>query len=129
MNVTYQCISSLIFLQLALALNVSRLRGQTNTLVGASTDPGDPLHKARIAHSNACEFIPALCVLMLCLERVGVGPSMGWLFRAVVVARFSHAFGIVLPARMDRPNLLRLIGATGSLLLGLIMAGYLFCHS
>ena len=128
MHLTLQCISTLIILQLLLALNVSRLRGQTKVLSGSSDDPGDPLYKARIAHSNACEFIPAFCILMLCLQWVGAANCLGWAFRGVVLARFCHAASMLQPGRIDKPSPLRLIGAAGSVFLGLIMAGYLYCH-
>jgi uncharacterized membrane protein YecN with MAPEG domain len=125
-DITFPTIAALIALQIALAANVSRIRGQTNTLIGSGTDPADPLYKARVAHSNASEFIPAMAILILGLHLQGA--SMAWQIAGACtfLARVIHAAGILVPERLDKPNPFRVAGAAGSYGLGLALAGRLF---
>ena len=124
-NVVFPTVGGLILLQLMLALNVSRLRLKTRTSIGGSSDPGDPLHKARVAHSNAAEFIPALCVVMLALQMSGGVKGLEWACVGTLVARVLHALGMLVPEKMNKPNPFRKLGAGGSYVLGSILAGAL----
>jgi uncharacterized membrane protein YecN with MAPEG domain len=122
MHTAFQCVSSLILLQLLLSANVTRLRLSTQSLVGAKEDPADPLYKARIAHSNASENIPALCLLILCAAAAGLEPQLAWAFWGSVVARVLHAVGILTASTLSKPHPLRGLGGIGTLVLGFAMA-------
>ena len=61
------CTGVLVILYFALALNVSRMRGQTKTGIGTGDDPSGPLNKAVRAHGNAAEYIPIFVALFLYL--------------------------------------------------------------
>lgn len=128
-NVIFPTIAGLLLLQFGLAANVSRLRRKTRVSIGGDTDPGDPLYKARVAHSNASEFIPGLCLVMVCLQLTGGVAGVEWACTGTLVARILHALGMIVPARMNKPNPMRVLGAGGSYLLGGILATRLLWHT
>ena len=117
------CSGALVILYFALALNVSRLRGQTKTGIGAGDDPSGPLNKAVRAHGNAAEFVPIFVALFLYFALSPAGAWVGWIVVIVTAARVLHALGMLMTTTFNAPpHPLRAIGAlltyVGGLALG-----------
>lgn len=96
----------LALLFVALAANVSRLRGNNRVSLG---DGGNmALTRAVRAHANLAEFAPIFLLLLLGLELGGAGGwLLGLLVAGFVFGRFAHALGMLNEAFM----LARRIGA------------------
>lgn len=127
MKIAVICVASLALLQLLLAINCSMNRRRGRVCHGAPDDPEDPLYRAVVAHRNGSEYAPLLCILML-LPPMYPGGTPGWVFYlplAVVLIRAIHALGI-LNYTLKRPNSLRLVGAAGTYVVGLLYVGVLF---
>lgn len=125
MKYTMIAIACLGLLQMLLAINVSINRIQGRVSSGTPDDVEHPLHRAIVAHRNACEFGPILCVLLLALQ---LGPSPYWsiyLGPVTVLLRTAHAIGLT-QFSLRRPNMLRRLGAGGTYVLSLVLVGTLF---
>ena len=120
MQTAYLCIALLGLLTFGLALNVSMNRRRRRIPIGLGDDDG-PLHRASVAHSNAAEFNPLLCIMMLALERWGSANWVVWLFGASVAARYLHTYGL-LSHSLHRPHWSRVGGAAGTYVCGLLMS-------
>lgn len=116
MRTVFLSIAALALLQSFLALNIAYMRMRYKVFVGAPDDPENPLYRARLAHSNAVEFGPILCVLMLCMELYGhqfaILPGV---YAAIVLCRVCAAIGL-LNFSPAKPNPLRAIGLCGTVL-------------
>ena len=122
MHTAAVCAGLLGLLVFALGLAVSLVRGQTNVVIGHTTDPTDRLYKLVRAHGNAAEFNPMLAVLILYL---GAGQPSSWLqrlFVAAAAARVLHAAGMILSPSLARPQPLRAAGAVGTYAIGIALA-------
>lgn len=113
------CIALLGLLVFGLGFAVSLVRGRSQTLIGASADPADPLHKVVRAHGNATEYAAMLAVLIWVAAIQDAGAWATGCTILATAARYVHAAGMVLPATLDKPNPLRLLGALGTYLGGL----------
>ena len=122
MDLALTCIGLLGLLVFGLALRVSMLRGSTGTGIGCSDDPTDPLFKAVRAHCNACEFAPMLAILIYALASTGSSGWGGVLFVGAVVVRYLHAAGMLLSPTLAEGHPLRLVGALGTYIIGLLLA-------
>ncbi len=122
MDVALACTALLGLLLFGLGLAVSLTRGSTRTVIGYSPDPADRLHKLVRAHGNASEYVPMLALLILVLGARQPGAWLLGTFVAATVARYLHAAGMIL-GRLDRPNPFRFLGALGTYVTGLVLAG------
>ena len=121
MKIAFISIASLALLQLGLVINILYLRARHSVYLGAPDDSEHPLFRARLAHSNAVEYAPILCILMLCLELYGHQLAfMPWVYGFTVAARYFHALGLV-NFDPNKPNAFRAIGMGGTLLVMLGM--------
>ncbi|MBN9416242.1 hypothetical protein ABS71_12415 [bacterium SCN 62-11] len=126
-SVTFISVACLAILQILLALNCSLNRIILKKSHGCEEDPGNSLYRAIVAHRNACEYGPILCVLMLVcsvISSMGAGmPTWAvWLGPALVLVRVLHAAGILF-FNLRRPNLLRRLGAIGTYFFSLFLCG------
>jgi len=116
------CIALLGALLFVLGWNVSRLRGSKKTVEQFPTAPDDPLFVAVRAHGNATEYVPTLAVLILL---VGSRDPAVWMLVVAVVAvvsRYLHAVGVLAAGDMAKENVLRLVGAVGTILSGVALS-------
>lgn len=98
-----------------LGVNVSLHRMKLAVSVGHDSDPDNPLSRARVAHSNACEYCPMFAVLMLCTAGGKIATGFAVL---AVVARYAHAFGMI-TRPLSRPNRYRYYGSLFTYVSGL----------
>ena len=125
MNTALLCIAALGLLVVGLGFWVSLGRGATQTNVGSSTDPTDPLYKRVRAHGNAAEYAPMLAVLIYVL---GANDPGVWTLSVMVLAvlsRYVHALGMLIGPTLGQPYPLRFVGALGTYLFGFILIGLL----
>lgn len=106
-------------LNLWLAVRCSQVRVQGKIDVG---DGGNPLMLARgRAHANYVEYAPFFLILLGLIEYAR-GPA-SWLWGVSVLfiaARIAHPLGM----ERKSPNKLRAVGALGTWIILLILAGY-----
>jgi len=122
MSFAIECIGLLGLLVMGLGLGVSIKRGQTNQIIGCKDDPTDPLYKWVRAHANACEFAPMLAVLIYAVASQGYGGWHGILYAGAVVVRYCHAAGMIMSPSLDKGHPLRLVGALGTYVIGIILS-------
>jgi uncharacterized protein len=119
MTTAVVCTALLALLVFGLGMNVSRIRGTTTDQF--PTDPTDGLFVAVRAHGNATEYVPTLAILILL---VGSRDPAAWMVAVFVVAtaaRYVHAVGIFTASDLARQTPLRILGAMGTYLCGLLL--------
>jgi uncharacterized membrane protein YecN with MAPEG domain len=117
------CVALLGMLLFLLGANVTRhraLRGDTGNQM--PTDPADRMFIAQRAHGNAAEYVPTLCVLLLVCGTLSDGWWVDVLAVAAVVARLSHAVGMLTSRTLATHGPLRDIGALGTYMTGVALA-------
>jgi uncharacterized membrane protein YecN with MAPEG domain len=117
------CVALLGMLLFLLGANVTRhraLRGDTGNQM--PTDPADRMFIAQRAHGNAAEYVPTLCVLLLVCGTLSDGWWVDVLAVAAVVARLSHAVGMLTSRTLATHGPLRDIGALGTYVTGVALA-------
>ena len=117
------CVAMLGVLLFVLGANVTRhraLRGNTGNPM--PTDPADRMFIAIRAHGNAAEYVPTLCVLLLICGTLSDGWWVDVLALAAVVARYSHAVGMLTSKTMASHGPLRDIGAFSTYFTGIALA-------
>ena len=122
MKTALTCIGLLALLIFGLGITISATRNKTKKSVGYPDDPTAPLHKLCRAHANAAEYIPILCILMFLIA--APGEPARWVLGTMIVAtvsRYLHAAGMIVPATLGRPNLLRVLGAGGTYVTGIVL--------
>ena len=124
-TVAVVCTGVLAAMIFVLGFNVSRMRGVTAKTGGSQmpTDPTSPLLIAQRAHGNAIEYVPTLIALFLL---VGAMADAWWaitLIVAATVARLFHAVGMLTAKTLAAESHVRLAGAMGTYLFGLLLAG------
>ena len=122
MKTALTCIGLLALLIFGLGMAISATRNKTKTSVGYPDDPTATLHKLCRAHANATEYVPMLCILMF-LIAAPCEPAP-WVLAVMVIAtvsRYLHAVGMVAPATLKRPNVIRVIGAGGTYVAGIAL--------
>jgi uncharacterized protein len=122
MDLAMSCIGLMALLVVVLGLRISLMRGSTNTIIGSSTDPCDPLFKWVRAHGNACEYVPILAIMIFALASRGSSWWHSWLFIGAVAFRYSHAVGMITCDTLDKPHPLRFAGALGTYVVGILLA-------
>jgi uncharacterized membrane protein YecN with MAPEG domain len=117
------CVALLGALLFLLGANVTRhraIRGATGNQL--PNDPADRMFIAIRAHGNAAEYVPTLCVLLLICGTLSDGWWVDVLAVAAVVARYTHAAGMLTSRTLASHGPLRDIGALGTYLTGLALA-------
>ena len=117
------CVALLGALLFLLGANVTRhraVRGATGNQM--PTEPTDRMFIAIRAHGNATEYVPTLCVLLLICGTLSDGWWVDALAVAAVLARYTHAIGMLRSETMAAHGPLRDIGAMGTYLIGLALA-------
>ena len=122
------CSAALAILTLLLAFWTSVQRGSSNTIAyGAPLDPASAMAKAQRAHGNAAEYAGLLIALFLITGFAYSGRDLGglvaWTVIAVTVSRFIHALGFLICSTLEKPHVLKAIGALITYLGGLLLAG------
>ena len=115
----------LVFL---LGANVSRERGSViKTQHEAEADPKSGLRKAIRAHGNCIEYAPMLALMILALGlRSPLLPTwIAALMLAAVASRYIHAVGVLTGESVYKGNPMKAIGAVGTYLTGIVLAGVL----
>ena len=109
----------ILILQMVLMINVGRLREKTGTLFG---DGNEPMQQAIRVHANLAENA-AIVVVTLALAEMAGGATwaIATLCGLFVVARLAHAVGL---SRSVGTGPLRFVGASGTLVVGLLGGGY-----
>jgi uncharacterized membrane protein YecN with MAPEG domain len=121
MTVAVFCAGLLGLLVFGLGLGVSAMRGSTRTNFAYTVDPTDRLYKMVRAHGNAAEYAPMLAVLMLYLGAHQPGRLLMWTFVLATASRYLHAMGMILAKSLDRTDPLRVVGALGTYVTGLVL--------
>ncbi len=108
----------------ALGFNVSRLRGATAKSGGSQMpdDPASPLLIAVRAHGNATEYVPTLMLLFLLVAWLVSSPWATGVIIAATVSRLVHAGSMLSSPSLAQESHLRLAGAVGTYLFGMILA-------
>ena len=124
-TVAVVCTGVLAAMVFVLGFNVSRMRGVTAKTGGSQmpTDPASPLLIAQRAHGNAIEYVPTLIALFLLL---GALADAWWVIALVVgatVARLFHAVGMLTTETLAAESHVRLAGAMGTYVFGVLLAG------
>jgi uncharacterized membrane protein YecN with MAPEG domain len=124
------CSGVLVILYFALALNVSRMRGQTQTGIGTGEDPSGPLNKAVRAHGNAAEYVPVFLALFLYFSLSAPASWIAWVVAIVTVCRVLHAAGMLMTKSFSAPpHPLRAMGAGGTYLGGFALGAALLLRA
>jgi len=122
------CCASLVILTLLLAFWTSTQRGSSKTIsYGAPLDPSSAMAKAQRAHGNSAEYAALLIGLFLITGFAYAGRDLGglvaWTMIAITVSRFLHAIGFLICETLEKPHVLKMIGALVTYLGGLLLAG------
>lgn len=121
------CSAALVILTLLLAFWTSVQRGSSNTMAyGAPLEPTSAMAKAQRAHGNSAEYAGLLIALFLVTGFAFAGRDLGglvtWTIIAVTVSRLIHALGFLLCKTLEKPHVLKAIGALITYLGGLLLA-------
>lgn len=86
-----------VLIMLGLALNVSRTRLKTNTLIGDGAETGnDPMLRACRAHANNTEYVPIGLLVIVTLELLSAAVwFLHLLGIALTIGRICHAQGLL----------------------------------
>lgn len=122
MPVALTCIALLGFLLFGLGNAVSFKRSNTNTVIGHSPDPADPLHKLVRAHGNTAEYAPLLAVLMLAVGMSEPAAWTLWCMGLATAARYLIVIGLLASPTLAKPHPLRFVGAVTTYLTGIALS-------
>lgn len=122
------CSASLVILTLLLAFWTSMQRGSSKTIAySAPLDPASGMAKAQRAHGNSAEYAALLIGLFVIVGFAYEGRDLGgvvtWTMIAITVSRFLHALGFLICETLEKPHVLKMIGALITYLGGLVLAG------
>ncbi|MEL7107849.1 MAG: MAPEG family protein [Pseudomonadota bacterium] len=122
------CSASLVILTLLLAFWTSVQRGSSQTIAyNAPLDPASAMAKAQRAHGNTAEYAALLIGLFLIVGFAYQGRDLGglamWTIIVVTVSRVIHALGFLTCKTLEKPHVLKAIGALGTYAGGLLLAG------
>jgi uncharacterized membrane protein YecN with MAPEG domain len=121
MNVALVCIALLGLLVFGLGMAVSLKRGQTDTVVGSSDDPTDPLLKLVRAHGNTAEYAAMFAVLMFVLGSTSPPIWAEWCMILATASRYLIAIGLIASPTLQEPHPLRFVGAFGTYIFGPVL--------
>lgn len=121
MGTAVLCVVAMALLIFLLGFWVSIQRGRTNVITGIEADPTSGLNKAVRAHGNATEFVPILAILMLYLGTQDVAAWVGWAMIVAAVSRYLVVIGFLTCKTLEKPHVLKAIGALGTYVAGIAM--------
>ena len=108
------------------ALALSFFAGSARGKAGISIGDGEPvnmdlLQRVRV-HQNFLEYVPMILIVMGALEAQGVSSLFLYVVGdLLIIARIAHAIGL----KHDKMNTMgRMIGAGGTALITVVVAGY-----
>lgn len=121
------CSASLVILTLLLAFWTSVQRGSSNVIAyGAPLEPTSAMAKAQRAHGNAAEYAALLIGLFLIVGFAYEGRDLGglvtWTIIAATVSRLVHAIGFLTCKTLEKPHILKALGALVTYGGGLLLA-------
>lgn len=122
-DVAVICTALLGLLLFGLGLLVSLARGKYNMLGGHPADPTHGLKKLVRAHGNTAEFVPFLAIVFLYLGAQQPATWVLWMIVIGTVSRLLIVVGLLTCSTLDRPNPVRFIGALGTYVAGIALAG------
>ena len=110
------CSALLALLTLLLGFWTSIQRGASKTIAyHAPLEPTSAMAKAQRAHGNASEYAGVLIGLFLVIGFAYAGRDLGatvsGLVIAVTAARFIHALGFLICQTLEKPHVLKALGA------------------
>jgi len=122
------CAAGLVILTLLLAFWTSVQRGSSNTIsYNAPLEPTSAMAKAQRAHGNAAEYAALLIGLFLVVGFAYQGRDLGglamWTIIVVTASRVVHALGFIFCATLEKPHILKAIGALGTYAGGPLLSG------
>lgn len=118
--VVLSALLGILLFGLSVAITVVRLR--RGVLTSTPDDPRDLLTKLVRTQANTAEYVPFLALAMIV---AGIGAPAWWVQAAMwlaVASRYLFAVGMLVPARLDRFNLVHAMGAGGT-----YIAGFALC--
>ncbi|MEL6724212.1 MAG: MAPEG family protein [Pseudomonadota bacterium] len=121
------CSASLVILTLLLAFWTSVQRGSSNVIAyGAPLEPTSAMAKAQRAHGNAAEYAALLIGLFLIVGFAYEGRDLGglvtWTIIAATISRLVHAIGFLTCKTLEKPHILKALGALVTYGGGLLLA-------
>ncbi len=122
MNVAIICTSLLALLLFGLGFSISMKRGRSEGAGGYPQDQADPLFKRIRAHANTAEYAPMFAVLFLFIGAQNPAAWVVWTIVIATVCRYLIVAGILLSPTLAKPHPLRLIGALGTYITGVVLA-------
>lgn len=122
MTTALVCVALLGLLVFGLGVGVSATRGRTETVIGFSSDPTDPLHKVVRAHGNTTEYAAMLALLIFLVGMRSPATWALWCMGIATASRYLIAIGLIVSPTLERPHPLRFLGA-----LGTYLAGFALC--
>ena len=128
METAVLCSGLLGLLVFVLGFMVSMTRGKTETTSGVNADPTDRLHKMVRAHGNAAEYAPMLALLML-IAAMGAETVPAWVMWTMILVtacRYLHAIGMIACSTLAQPHPLRVVGALGTYIGGVVLCVAVF---
>ncbi len=123
--VALYCVAVLGALLFGMGPVISAQRGKTGAFIGYEAEPTNSLYKWIRAHANTAEYAPFLAVLILYLGAHQPADWVIWTMIAVTAFRLIFVAGLVLPATMAKPNIMRFVGAAGTYFAGLALCAAL----
>lgn len=128
METAVLCSGLLGLLVFGLGFMVSMTRGKTETTSGVNADPADRLYKMVRAHGNAAEYAPMLALLMLiaAMGAEAVPAWVMWTMILVTACRYLHAIGMIACSTLAQPHPLRVVGALGTYIGGVVLCVAVF---
>src|SRR5437773_12448634 len=115
------CMGLLGLLVFGLGLAVSLVRGSTGANFAYTVDPTDRLYKLVRAHGNAAEYAPMLALLTWYLGSHQPGRFVVWTFGAATAFRRLRALGRIVGMSLGQVEPLRVAGALGTYVSGLVL--------
>ena len=128
METAVLCSGLLGLLVFVLGFMVSMTRGKADPGSDADSDPAARLHKMIRAHGNATEYAPMLALLML-IAAMGTDAVPAWVMWTMILVtacRYLHAIGMIASSTLAQPHPLRVVGALGTYIGGVVLCVAVF---
>lgn len=119
---------SVLLILLGLNVSMQRVRAGRNQ-AAAEADPASALRKAVRAHGNCAEYAPMLALLCLALGQRDPAFPLEMTMYAAAASRLLHAIGALTCKTVHTTHPLRFLGAIGTYVSGLVLAGALLAEA
>ena len=121
MTTAYLCIGLLGLPIFVLGFAVSCFRDYDH-MIGTPTDPTHRLLKVARAHGNTAEYAPMLAILIYLAALQDPAAWVVWMMWLAVASRYLIVIGLVAFQTLEKPNIFRMTGATGTYITGAALA-------